>query len=63
MNLTKHALRAYSSLGIEVTEEAERGNEIFIPWGAVLAIQGPPRESLERNAREATERNNQSEPE
>lgn len=49
-------LRAYSNFGIEVTKTAERGNEIFIPWGAVLAIWGPSREDLEQDAREATER-------
>lgn len=48
-------LKAYSNLGIEVTREAEPGNEIFIPWGAVLAIWGPSRKSLEKDAREANQ--------
>lgn len=41
-------LKAFSNFGIEVTREAKPGNDIFIPWGAVLAIWGPSRESLER---------------
>ena len=49
-------LRAYSNFGIEVTKRPERGNEIFMPWGAVLAIWGPSREDLEQNARGAVER-------
>ncbi len=48
-------LREYSNFGIEVSKTAERGNEIFIPWGAVLAIWGASREDLERTAREATD--------
>lgn len=48
-------LRGYSSFGIEVAKTAERGSEIFLPWGAVLAIWGPSRDDLERHAREATE--------
>src|SRR5919202_1306151 len=54
-------LRAYSNFGIEVTKRAERGNEIFMPWGAVLAIWGPSREDLEQNAREAVERSEPTE--
>lgn len=46
-------LRGYTNLGIEVTRKAEPGSDIFIPWGAVLAMWGPSRESLERNAGEA----------
>ena len=49
-------LRGHSNFGIEVAKTAERGTEIFIPWGAVLAIWGPSREDLERNAREPSER-------
>ncbi len=48
-------LRRCSQFGVEVSKTAERGNEIFIPWGAVLAIWGPSREDLERPAREATD--------
>lgn len=48
-------LRGHSNFGIEVSKTAERGSEIFLPWGAVLAIWGPSREDLERHAREATE--------
>lgn len=48
-------LRGHSSFGIEVAKTAERGSEIFLPWGAVLAIWGPSREDLERPAWEATE--------
>jgi hypothetical protein len=54
-------LRAYSDFGIEVTERAERGNEIFMPWSAVLAIWEPPREDLERNSWEAVERSERTE--
>lgn len=49
-------LKAYSTFGIEVSKGAERGNEIFIPWGAVLAIWGPSREDLEQTIRDDTER-------
>lgn len=54
-------LRAYSNFGIEVTKRPERGNEIFMPWGAVLAIWGPSREDLEQNARGAVERSEPTE--
>ncbi len=53
-------LREYSNFGIEVSKTAELGNEIFIPWGAVLAIWGSSREDLERTAGEAT---NEEQPE
>lgn len=46
-------LRAYSNFGVEVTRESGTGNEIFLPWSAVLAIWGPSRESLERESSEA----------
>ena len=49
-------LRAYSTFGIEVAKRVEGGNEISIPWGAVLATWGYSREDLERNTREAMER-------
>src|SRR5918998_4541692 len=49
-------LRGCSQFGVEVSKTAQRGNEIFIPWGAVLAIWGPSREELERNARAHTNR-------
>lgn len=49
-------LRRCSQFGVEVSKTAERGNEIFIPWGAVLAIWGPSREEMERNARGTTNR-------
>ncbi len=49
-------LRGCSQFGVEVSKTAQRGNEIFIPWGAVLAIWGPSREELERNARAHTDR-------
>lgn len=48
-------LKAYSDFGIEVTREAGPGNDIFIPWGAVLAIWGPSRESLEEETTEPRE--------
>ena len=49
-------LKGHSNFGVEVAKTAERGSEIFLPWGAVLAIWGPSREDLEHHAREATER-------
>lgn len=49
-------LRAYSNLGVEVARKAEPGGEIFLPWGAVLAIWGPSRENLERDAAKGANR-------
>ena len=44
-------LDSISPLGIEVKKDLEGGNEVFIPWSAVLALYGPSREALERFAR------------
>jgi hypothetical protein len=53
-------LREYSSFGIEVSKTAELRDEIFIPWGAVLAIWGSSRADLERTIGEAA---NEEQPE
>ncbi len=56
-------LRGISSLGIEVTDQPEPGNELFISWGAVLRMWGVSRAQLEQWAREDMEQQQAEDPE
>ncbi len=47
-------LATYNALGAEAQRSAEE-TPLFIPWGAILSIQGPSREDLERERQDRQE--------
>ncbi len=47
-------LTAYNPLGAEAQRSVEEP-PVFIPWSAILSIQGPSREDLEREVRDRRE--------